>query len=55
MGKAKACIESSKLVESKLFNLMKEIFNLFDSDGDGYISSKNIDLSKVNFYYMFLI
>ena len=26
---------------------MKEIFDLFDSDGDGLISSKNIDISKV--------
>ena len=47
MIKAKACDESSRIIEEKLFKLMKEIFDLFDSDGDGLISSKNIDISKV--------
>lgn len=33
---------------------MKEIFDLFDSDGDELISSKNIDISKVAYYFVFI-
>ncbi|CDW86863.1 UNKNOWN [Stylonychia lemnae] len=39
---------SSQIVEQKQRTKLGEIFDVFDSDNDGQISSKRIDISKIN-------
>ena len=43
--RAKASESSTLMIEEKKLNTLKQIFDLFDSDGDNQISSQNIDLS----------
>eukprot|EP00828_Plagiopyla_frontata_P024140 TRINITY_DN30821_c0_g1_i1.p2 TRINITY_DN30821_c0_g1~~TRINITY_DN30821_c0_g1_i1.p2 ORF type:complete len:193 (-),score=29.12 TRINITY_DN30821_c0_g1_i1:34-612(-) len=45
--KQKHVMRVQELQKKKIFNLMKQIFEQFDSDGDGQISSKNIDISQI--------